>query len=356
MKELIRDRVKSAIEESVFPGCVIGVVSEKDRQILPFGRLTYEINSRPVQVETVYDLASITKKVANSSVLLRLIDNGRVGLDDPVVKYLPEFGNHSGKEQVTIKHLLTYTLDIEVPSASSFKDRPAEEIIEVMIQAPLKSRPGEKVLYTNSTAILRGLVIRAVTGQGLEVLAREYFFDSLEMKSTTFQPEKLDRSVIAPTEVDTWRKREICGEVHDESTYTLQRAGYYLGAAGLFSTAGDLLTFASMLLSGGVYKGCRYFSPALIEAMQTDQCPKLEQSIGLGWDLNSKFKMGELSSDRAFGHSGFTGTMVVIDPVHKLGLVILSNCTYPKRPLDNRAINRFRRDIADIIFKEYSSK
>ncbi len=351
MQERIEARAQQAITEQVFPGCVVGVGTPEAHHIFPVGYLTYD-RQVPVEADTIYDIASVTKKVANSCSLLTLVDKGQVALEDPVAKYLPEFGNSAGKESVTVWHLLTYTLDLEVPAASSLKDRSPEEIIEVMVQAPLRCPPGERVLYTNSTAILRGLVFERAAGVSLDKFTAEYFYWPLGMLSTSFYPEQWDQDRIAPTEIDDWRGREIRGEVHDECTYTLQQGGYYLGAAGLFSTVRDLLTFMIMLLNGGEYEGGRYFSPDLVKAMHSDQLPDLNRSMGLGWDLNSKFKMGGLSSDQVFGHSGFTGSMVQADPIKNIAVVTLSNRTYPRRPPDTEAINQFRRDIADIVFEQ----
>ncbi len=351
MEEKIKNRVKQAIQEKVFPGCVVGAVFQNgSRLVFPFGHFTYENNSSQVSNDTVYDVASVTKMIPTSSLLLSLIDQGKVSLGDKVQDYLSEFGNSPGKESVLLKHLLTYTLDIDVPSTTSLKNEPAQKIIDTMIKAPLKSKPGDKFIYTNSTALITGLVVTRISGLTLDIFADQCFFKPLSMAKTTFHPKFLGKSNVAPTEIDNWRGRMIQGEVHDEGSYVLQKDGYYLGAAGVFSTANDLLNFMEMLLNNGVYKGNRYFSENIVREMHTNQLINTQEEVGLGWDLNSKHKMGDLSSNQVFGHSGFTGSMVICDPILGVSVVILSNRTFPKRPVTGDAINSFRHDIADIVF------
>lgn len=351
MEEKIKGRAEQAIQDKVFPGCVVGAVFKNGRRvILPFGRFTYDIGSPSVVEGTIYDVASVTKMIPTSSLLLALIDQGKAGLENRVQDYLPEFGNYPDKKSVLLKHLLTYTLDINVPSTTSLKNEPAQKIVDIMVKAPLKSKPGDRFIYTNSTALITGLVINKISGLALDVFADQYFFKPLVMASTTFYPERLDKSKIAPTEIDDWRGRLIQGEVHDEGTFTLQKGGYHLGAAGVFSVADDLLNFLDMLLNMGLYNDKRYFSEAIVKEMHTNQLTSGKEEVGLGWDLNSKHKMGDLSSNQVFGHSGFTGSMVICDPVLGVSIAILSNRTFPKRPATGDAINSFRHDVADIIF------
>lgn len=186
MKDRIAQIVEEAIGEKVFPGCVVGVISSAGTEILPFGRFTYDEDSEPVLADSVYDVASVTKSIPLASIMLHLIEKGLVATDDPVVKYLPEFANLPGKELVTIKHLLTYTLDIEMSAMASLKNNTADEIIEVVMKAPLRSAPGTRYLYTNSTALLSGLIVRKVTGKNIEDLAEELFFWSARDEGLNF--------------------------------------------------------------------------------------------------------------------------------------------------------------------------
>ena len=347
MKELITEHVGKAITDKVFPGCVIGVVNKNgDRQVLPFGHFTYEPNSPTVKEDTIYDLASITKSIPTASIALTLIDRGKLKITDKLIKYLPEF-NNSDRENVLIKHLLTYTLDGY--GLASLKTKTADELLHILLTHDFEKKPGSLFKYTNIPAALMGLVIEKVTGKTLDVLADEYFFKALEMKRTTFFPEKFSANEIPPTEIDDWRGL-VQGFVHDESAYIGKKGGKIMGHAGLFSTAGDILNFLEMLLNKGTFKGREYFSKNIIEKIQTNQIPELPDITGLGWELNQPRFMSKLCSPKTFGKTGFTGTLCVCDIEKGIAYVILSNRTFPKRPVDSSIINRVRAGIGEIIF------
>lgn len=352
----IFDRLQRAIHEKVFPGAVLGIVKTNgDRVVYPVGNFTYESDSPKVKHDTMYDLASVTKSIPGSCSILKLIDDGRLHLDDKLVSFLPEFGNLPGKEDVTVKHLLTYTLDLEVPAMSTLKNKNADEIIEIITTAPLKSPPGSKHFYSNSTAGFFTPIIENITGQTIDAFADENFFKPLGMSRTTFFPEKFDKNEIAPTEIDEWRGRVIQGEVHDESTFILRQKNYMIAAAGLFSTAPDILNFLEMLLNGGVFAGKKYFSPEIIREMHKNQTGVFAGDLGragLGWVINWPEGFGSNASPETFCKSGFTGTFVAIDPMNGIAFVLLSNRTYPKRPSDNSAIAAVRRDISDLCFSD----
>lgn len=349
MEDEIVQRIGRAIAEKIFPGCVVGIVQKNGKRIiLPFGRFTYDEASNVVKEDTIYDVASITKAIPTASLLLTLIDEGRVGLNDSLINYLPEFGSTGGKDKVLISHLLTYTLDLDMPAMSSLKDKTADEIISIAFKAPLKNQPGKKHHYTNVTAGLMGLTIRQLTGRNLDDLSEELFFRPLSMTRTTFHPENFAKNEIVPTEFDDWRGRLIHGEVHDESSYVVNQK-FILGMAGLFSTAPDLLKFLEMLLQHGELNGNRYFSASMVRAMHANQLADIGRSGGLGWELNQSEFMGKYAPE-LFGKTGFTGCLVLASPVKGAGLVILSNRIYPKRG-DYQAIYEVRKDIADIVFR-----
>jgi len=349
----IIDRLNLAIAEKVFPGAVVGVVEANGRrQFYRAGHLTYQDDSPEVREDTIYDLASVTKSIPGSCSLLKLIDEGGLKLEDRLVDFVPEFGNFENKKEVKIKHLLTYTLDLEILPTSKLKDKTAEELLTVVVEAPLRSPPGIKYQYTNSTAGFVGLVVERVSGKKLDRYADENFFVPLAMNRTSYHPDIFDRAEIAPTEIDDWRGRVIQGEVHDESTFVLQQGGYITAIAGLFSTAPDLLNFLAMLLNQGSQAGRKYFSPEIVAQMSTNQLDSANQAkAGLGWVIDWPEALGRYCSQRTFCKSGFTGTLVAVDPIKGIAFTLLSNRTYPKRPPDSSAINEVRRDIADIVFK-----
>lgn len=356
MEENIRAILQKGIDEKVFPGCVVAYVKNDEQKVIPHGHFTYDTSSPEVKEDTIYDVASITKTIPTSSLLLYLIDSGRLSLDDKVISFIPEFYSGKYKDQVTLWHLLTYSIELDLPAFSTLKDGQPDDIIDLAIKANLKSEPGkknstgEKIIQTNAVACLMGLVIQKVTGKNVAELGEEIFFEPLGMKRSTFFPNKFDKNEIAPTAFDTWRNRLVHGEVHDESTFVLQQK-YILGAAGLFSTASDILNFMSMLIQKGTHNGKKFLSEGILEKMWTNQLENIDESMGLGWSVDEKLFMGKYSTIHTFGKTGFTGTVVVGDPEKKAVMVMLSNRIYPEPTRDFSKINAIRREICDIVLK-----
>lgn len=340
-EEKIVERCSRAIEENVCPGGVIGVVrTSGERKLFSFGHQTYDLTSPFVVDDTIYDVASITKSIPTAMLALALIDKGALGLDEPVASYIPEVKNNYG-DTVLVKHLLTYTID-SVP-LSEMKDSSAEEILAYVFSRPLEHEPGSVFRYSNTPALLLGLIVERVFGVSLAQAANDNFFKPLRMKRTGFMPQQKLRQDIAPSEGG------LRGEVHDESARVFSKEGRSVGHAGLFSTAPDLLNFLEMLLNGGEIRGRRYFSNQIIRDVATNQIAALGDSTGLGWELNQPRFMGRHRSPHTFGKTGFTGTSIVCDIERDIAFVMLTNRTFPKRPPDDTAINTFRNDIADIF-------
>jgi CubicO group peptidase (beta-lactamase class C family) len=350
MKEKIKNRILQAIEEKIFPACVVGVVRKNgERIIVPVGSFTYDAGSRLVNDDTIFDVASITKSIPTSSLALKLIDEGKLKTSDKLIEFVPEFRN-SDRESVLIKHLLTQTLDFGF-RLSAYKTKPPEEILGVIFTTEFKSKPGTKLYYTNATSILLGLVVERIFGDSLDKLGEKYFFQPLKMERTAFNPlQKFEKNEIVPTEIQEWRGGLVQGEVHDESAYVLNQK-MTIGSAGIFSTTPDILNFLEMLLYKGSFAGQKYFSPEMIEQIQTNQLADIGQYTGLGWELNQPRYMGHYCSAKTFGKAGFTGCVCVCDIEREVGFVILSNYTYPTRKPDAILINKFRSDIADIVFE-----
>jgi len=349
MEKHIAERVERAIREKVFPGCVVGIVGKNGiRAVLSFGRFTYDENAPSVKEDTIYDVASLTKAVATGSLALTLIEQGKLELDSKLCDYLPEF-NNSDREKVLIRHLLTYTLagyglgrllaDITDP----------KKLTEYVLHRDFDKPPGTVFEYSNIPAFLLGLAVERIAGESLDMLADKYFFQPLGMSRTTFFPERFSKNEIVPTEIDHWRGL-VQGVVHDESAYLFKTVGNKtVGHAGLFSTAGDLLTFMEMLLHGGTLRGRTYFKEETVGQMETNQIPELNDFTGLGWELNQPRFMGKSCTEHTFGKTGFTGTLCICDRRRGVAYVILSNRIYPQRPADSSAINAVRADIGEII-------
>ncbi|OGG40678.1 hypothetical protein A3A21_00330 [Candidatus Jorgensenbacteria bacterium RIFCSPLOWO2_01_FULL_45_25b] len=376
LTEKIRERVRLAIQEGVFPGCVVGVVTKTgERFVLPVGRFTYDECSPLVMADSIFDIASVTKAIPVASLALWLIDRGRLSLGDFIVSFLPELRGEHWKE-VTLWHLLTYTLNLQYEGRklrlSSYAQASPLEILNIIFSSEFRSKPGRVFSYSNAVAVLLGLVIERVAERSMDELAKEVFFSSLQMSRTTFQPLSFfARDEIVPTEFQNGRGLAH-GEVHDESAYALSKGGV-AGSAGLFSTAPNLLTFLEMLLRGGEFGGYRYFSEEAVSAMYTNQLQEIGEAQGLGFQIyqpkctpleithsgnsssaqaHARFLtgwMGERCLPNTFGKTGFTGCSVICDPNQGVGVVMLSNAVYPKRKSDFGGINAFRRDIHDIV-------
>lgn len=321
MHSTIAQRVQRAIEERIFPGCVIGVARAKgERTVWPFGTLRYDA-SQPVTTDAVYDLASITKSIPTASLALTLISQGRLKLTDKVKNYLPELQND---RDATIEDLLRYR--VGGVRMSTLRHLSANEIQAQVLQSGFTTASDTSV-YTNLPAFVLGLVLERIAGESLDAQARRVLFEPLAMRRTSFFPEP---ARCAPTEVD--EKGEVCGLPHDESARVFARSGQTAGHAGLFSTADDLAAMLEALLRGA--------DPHIADGAR----------LGLGWQRRDARFMGKYCTERTFGKTGFTGTSLICDTDRGIGLVVLSNRTYPTRPSSDDEINRFRRDIADIVF------
>lgn len=340
MDKNISSLAHQAIASRLFPGCQIGVITNNKLKIFCFGTTTYDTTSSPVTEDTVYDVASLTKSVPTALIALMLLDKKIVNLSDPINRYIPELkGKYS--EIITVHHLLTQTVTFPF-TLSAEKDKTASEIRELILSSDLVTPPGTQFTYTNASSILLGWVIEIVGGRSLEQLAREWLFEPLGMTATGFSPEK---QRCAPTEENPHRGL-IQGVVHDESAYILGEKGF-VGSAGLFSTAGDLLACLE-----GVLHEKKVISAKMIGSMATNQPSHLGVSHGLGWELNQQWFMGKKSSKNTIGKTGFTGCSMAYDLEKAKGAVILSNTIYPKRPDTRKEINAFRSTIADIVFTE----
>jgi CubicO group peptidase (beta-lactamase class C family) len=303
-------------------------------------------------------MASVTKSIPTACLLLKLIDEGSIRLDEPIIKYISELSIRE-RNNILVRHLLEFTVNYNNPeySTKKIKYQSADELEKFLFTSELKTTPGSAYYYSNAIGILMGLVVERLTGKSLDILAEEIFFQPLSMSRTNFKPEELSgvdiQRDIVPSEIDPWRGREIRGEVHDESAWTLRKErNMCVGSAGLFSTAPDMLTFLEMLLNDGAHRGRRHFSEAMIQQMQTNQLSRIGEHHSLGWMMERPW-MGTRHSPSAFGRTGFTGTCVFCDPINEIGIVILSNGVYPTRERATKEGLRdlFRAEIINIVLQ-----
>ena len=336
------------ITREAFPGAVLAVGHRGTlAHLRPHGRLAYADDAAPAVSDTIYDLASLTKVVATTTMAMILVDEGRLDLDKAVGDYLPRFAG-AGKDRVTVRHLLTHSSGVDwwAPLYEELEGKAA--YVARIQQMDLVYEPGSKTVYSDLGLILLGEVLERVAGQPLDVFARQRIFRPLGMADTMFRPPAQLHPRIAPTEHDPWRGRVLRGEVHDENAFAL---GGVAPHAGLFSTAGDLARFAQMMLNGGVFEHRRIISRSTV-AEFTRLAGVPDSSRALGWDTKSPegySSAGSLFSGRSFGHTGFTGTSLWIDPERELFVILLTNRVHPTRA--NKLIREARPAIADAVVR-----
>ena len=338
--------VGQAIDSGRIPGAVV-LVGQGGRILFEkaFGHRRLEPRPEPMTLGTRFDLASLTKAVATAPAVLILVQDGKVGLDDPISRYLPDFGRR-GKATVTVRQALThysglapyFRLEAKGPGAAS-------AVIDKICDSDLSAAPGSRFIYSDLGFILLGRLIEAVSGEPLDRFVDSRIFAPLQMVEAGFSPPPGEGHPIAPTE-----KGEdgtfLRGRVHDPLASTM---GGVAGHAGLFSNARDLSRYCRMLLNEGSLEGARVLEPRWVRQMVSPQSPPGKPDIrGLGWDIQSRYSSprGAHFSPRSFGHTGFTGTSLWLDPEIQAYLIILTSRLHPDGRGDVRAL---RKEIATIV-------
>jgi uncharacterized protein YbbC (DUF1343 family) len=307
------------------PGCVV-LIARRGRIAFLKAYGNKRVGPEPVAMttDTVFDMASITKPVATATSVMILLEQRKLRLDDPVARHVSEFGQN-GKDQITIFQLLTHQGGLTPDnSLADYADGP-EKAWERIFALGLREPPGTKFIYTDVGYIMLAEVVRRISGQNVHEFSQANIFRPLGMTETGYLPDEPLRRRAAPTEKrnDAWMQ----GEVHDPRAYAL---GGVAGHAGLFSTAEDLAVYAQMMLDGGHYAGVRVLEEPTFRKM-TAAYPVSSGLRGLGWDKKSGYSSnrGEPFSPLAFGHGGFTGTVMWIDPGLDLVVIFLSNRVHP---------------------------
>ncbi len=339
--------MQNAVRDSVFPGAVL-LVARNGIIVLneAFGTMGYKEFDRLMPLNAVFDMASVTKCVATTTACMLLYERGRLDLEAPVQKYLPEFVG-AGKDKVTIRNLLTHSSGLTAYRRYFLDHNVPGEIIKTILNETLENPPGTKTVYSDLGVILLGKIVEKLSGQPLEGFCREQIFAPLKMNETFYNPPQQLLPRIVPTEFDSWRGRMVHGQVHDENAFAL---GGVAGHAGLFSTARDLATFLNMLLNGGAYEGGRFLKTETINLFTARQNLVAGSSRALGWDTaDGKNSAGHLMSPRAFGHTGFTGTSVWTDPEKNMFVILLSNRVHPTR--NNQKLLSFRAKLHDAVMR-----
>ncbi len=336
--------IRQAIQADRIPGAVLlvahqGIVIHRKA----YGNRALVPAVEPMTIDTIFDCASLTKVIATTSGMMKLFEEGKVRMGDRVTEYLPEFQN--GKSEITIKDLMTHfsglrpDLDLQPPWSGY------ETGIQLADRDTPAGAPGVKFVYSDINFILLGEIVHRLSGQPMPDYLRRILFEPLAMRDTTFNPPPALRPRIAPTE-QLKNDGLLRGVVHDP---TARYMGGVAGHAGLFSTADDLSRFCQMLIDKGEHGGLRLFSALTVEKFTSPQSPPAQRILrGLGWDIDSPFSgvRGELFPLTSYGHTGFTGTSLWMDPASETFIVLLTNAVHPHlRP----AITSLRGRVATIV-------
>jgi CubicO group peptidase (beta-lactamase class C family) len=338
--------IRVALAEGAAPGAAIAVGRfGRIVHLRGYGTLDYTPGSPAVEPTSLYDLASLTKVVATTTVAMILEEQGKLDLLRPVHSYLPEF-DAPDKAAITVQMLLTHTGGLEAGAPLYRQYRGRAEYLAQINARPLKAQPGTATLYSDWDIVLLQAVVERISGLPLDELAASRVFRPLGMLDTQFRPDTSNAALrrrIAPTAIDSARGGLLQGTVHDGNAWAL---GGVSGHAGLFSSARDLAIFAQFLLDGGSYDRVRILAPTTVARWTSRQGPT--SSRALGWDTPApESSAGRFFSPRSFGHTGFTGTSIWIDPARDLFVVLLTNRVNSHGVATRHT--QLRRDVADAI-------
>jgi len=341
--------VTKSIEEGYYPGAV--VLASHNGQVIykgVFGNQSIAPKVTPMNFNTIFDIASMTKVIVTTTAVMQLVEQGKINLDTPVATYWPEFAKN-GKDKITIRHLLTHYSGLPASITDNNWNGKEEAYKKITLQK-LKTKPGSNFQYSDINFITLGYIVEIVSHEKLNDYAKTNIFKKLKMDSTFYKPSKNLKSRIAPTVVTN--KVSRVGEVHDPITYKM---GGVSGMAGVFSTANDIATFADTILNDGLISKNiiqeRYLlSPLTIKKMLSPQTPDNKMNIrALGWDMDTKYSnRGVLFPIGSFGHTGWTGSSIWIDPKTNTYLIILTSRAHPTPAPANNLI-KDRSTIANII-------
>src|SRR2546425_1062420 len=376
LRNTVRDQLQDGLTQEIFPGAVACVVTgPRVLALEPVGFAQIVPGRRPVEAHTIFDLASLTKPLATTTAILQLCARGLLELDAPVAAYLPSFAN-SEHAMITIRHLLTHSsglpawemLYLASPRRPDGRRAPAcrsiAEAVERIGVTPTSASPGTKVEYSDLGFIVLGHLVALLGTEALDVYTKHHIAHPLGLRSLRFRPPMSWRPRCAATEMGNayersraadqglagrfrWRTHLLCGEVDDGNAYYV--GGGVTGHAGLFGTAHDVARIGQMLLHGGVLNGRRILAATLIADATADQTSGLaEGGRGLGWAVLQPW-FGRRASAAAFGHTGFTGTSVLIDPARGAVIVLLTNRVHPSA--ESNAIVEFRPAFHDAVLE-----
>jgi CubicO group peptidase (beta-lactamase class C family) len=347
--------VVSGIHRGLYPGAVV-VIGRRDSIMYArgYGHFTWDPSSpTPRQDSTLWDLASISKVVGTAAAVMRLVDTGRVDLDAPVRRYLPRFSG-GAKNRVTVRMLLDHTSGLRSYEPFYRRAHSRKRMINLLYAESLARTPGDSAVYSDLNAMLLGLLVEQVSGMPLDRFVAQEVFGPLGLRQTMYRPPSSVLSRVVPAGM--WRGQPVPGEIHDQNARLFDGVA---GHAGVFSTGLDLARFAQMWLRDGrTERGSAWVKAATVQQFLS-RGPKSGPRL-LGWDTPERptanaadpSVFGSLVSSSAYGHTGFTGTELWVDPVHDLFLVFLTNRTLdPKVPDSAKALRVIRAELSDAVVR-----
>ena len=336
--------LRAAIANEEIPGAVV-LVAREGRVVYrkAFGNRALIPTKKPMLIHTIFDVASLTKVLVTAPSIMILVEEGKLSLTDPVSKYLPRFSQY-GKHRVTVLQLLTHYSGLRPTLKGNSTWSGYDEALRLALREQLVSSPGKKFIYSDINYMVLGELVQKISEKSLDQFAQERIFGPLGMENTQFSPEPELMEQIAPTEM---REGEMLqGIVHDPRAF---RMGGCAGHAGVFSTVDDTARFAQMILDGGTYRGKRMLSPLSVMQMTSPQSPYSEEILrGLGFDIGSPFSTsrGDLFPKGSFGHTGYTGTSLWIDPFTKTFVILFTNRVHPRGKGDVVALRKRVASVA----------
>jgi len=339
--------MERGLQEYAFPGAALWIGWRGETVLsAAYGKTanqTYEqYKPVPTTTRTLYDLASLTKVVATTTAIMQLIEQDKLQLDDRICTYLPQFGCDAQKEAITVRHVLTHTSGLPGPCRLYQQYHGPAQILNGICQQALIFPPGTRHLYNDLGFILLGKVVHEITSLNLAEYTHTHIFEPLGMVHSTAQSQMPPNLRPFVTEYVEWRGGLVHGVVHDENAWEMDGIA---GHAGLFSTAEDLARFCTMLLQPEQTIPM-ILQPETIADMTSIQHPDPDEAFGLGWMIAAPYFMGKLAGSNTYGHTGFTGTSLLIDKTHQLAIVFLANSVYPQR---GNNLNPYRRGIANAL-------
>jgi CubicO group peptidase (beta-lactamase class C family) len=342
-KKLLKavDLVKEGINKGYFPCATLAIGSSENTYIIEhFGNRSLYPVKKPLERNTLFDMASLTKVMATTPLLMRLLEQGKISLYDKISQYVEVTEE---KKDVTTLNLLTHSAGFTWHVLFEEKCNSYEEVIQYIAKAPLDYKPGSRVIYSDFSFILLGYILEQVGGDTMDKLCKKHVFEPLGMGNTTFKPIG---KTAAATELDKTSGTFLEGIVHDENARFL---GGVAGHAGLFSTVEDCVKYASMLINRGKVKGEAFLSKNGFNTMIRNYTKGLDEDRALGWFVKADklSSGGDIISQNAFGHTGFTGTSLWVDIENDIYAVLLTNRVHPTR--ENTEIIRFRRLFHNIV-------